>query len=127
VYLGLAYFTPDNPKARVVRHLWFILSDPTKSDHVVNANVSTKRCPSGEVCIVAAREHPAVSEDSYLRLREVRLTSVANLDRLLRNGTLQQTKDASTALCTKLQQAIGASRAAPKEAQDLLRAQGYIT
>ena len=124
MHLGLAYFTPQKPELGVSRHLWFVLSDPAKSDRVVLANVSTKKCPSGGVCKVARGEHPAVSEDSYLRFREVRVASASQLTELIKKGLVQQTKDASVELARRLQYAILASPAVKLEAQEILKAQG---
>ena len=124
MHLGLGFFTPENPRAGVPRHLWFALSDPGRSDRVVLANVSTKRCTSGEVCVVAPKEHERVSAESYLRFDEVRVSPRADLDRLFESGTLQATTDASPELLRKLQRAILESIAVPLEAKDLLRNQG---
>ena len=124
MHLGLGFFTPESPRAGVPRHLWFILSDPERGDRVVIANVSTKPCTSGEVCVVERAEHDRVSATSYLRFDQVRVRDRTQIDQLLDSGTLQGTTDAPAALLAKLQRAVLGSKAVPKEAQDLLRAQG---
>lgn len=88
------------------------------------ANVSTKKCPSGEVCTIARGEHAKISEESYLRFREVRVAASSQLEQLLNTKQLQQTTDASPALVLKLQRAVLASRAVSGEAQEILRKQG---
>ena len=123
LHLGLGFFTPENPRAGVPRHLWFILSDPARSDRVVISNVSTKRCTSGEVCEVAPGEHEHVSLTSYLRLDKVRVEARADLEKA--SGAIKTTSDASPTLLVKFQKAVLASRAVPKEAQQILLAQGF--
>jgi hypothetical protein len=106
LHLGLCFFTPEDDRADVVRHLWFVLSDPTKSGRVIIGNVSTKPCPSQQACAIGQGEHEAVSEDSHLRVDKLRVPSVKDLATLLANGSLQQTSDATPALVLRLQRAI---------------------
>ena len=124
MHLGQGFFTPESPRAGVPRHLWFVLSDPARGERVVIANVSTKRCTSGEICVVAPQEHDKVSAESYLRFDQVRVTPGADMGKLFSTGALQTTTDASTDLLRKLQGAILRAIVVPTEARDILRKQG---
>lgn len=123
VHPGIGFFTPENQAAGVTRHLWFVVSDPSKNNRVVIANVSTTKCTSGEECLISPGEHDKVSRDSYLRFDYVTVTDRTGLETSITQGLVQVTTDASQSLLQKLRQAILKSRAVPREAQEILRAQ----
>ena len=93
---------------------------------VVIGNVSTKPCPSGEVCRVAPGEHRHISQDSFFRFDYVRVTDLEALTKGLASGTLQGTVSASPDLVAKLQNAVLSSSKIQKEAQEIIRVQGVL-
>lgn len=125
MHLGLGFFTPERPDLAVRRHLHFIISDPDESERVVVANLSTKPCPSGEELRVEPHEHDKLSQPSYLRFDNVRVTDGRKLAQLINGNGFQVTTNAGATLLAKIQQAVCASRAVPIEAKDLLGEQGF--
>lgn len=89
------------------------------------ANLSTKQDTFGEVCIVQVGEHEGVSQKSFLRFEFVRVEDSAQLLRSLKVPGVQSTKSASPTLLAKLQEAVCESSAVPKEAKEILSAQGF--
>lgn len=130
--LGLSFFTPENAAGRISRHLWVVVSDPAADERVATVNFSTKppllRSDNAPY-IVHPREpptHPSISEPSYVRCDQARLTLQTELDRLINVRTLVRTRDAPPELVTKPQQVLLASRATKLEIKLLLKAQGCV-
>lgn len=105
--------------------MWVVLSDPSKDSRVVIANVSTLRSTNCHLgCTVASHEHGSLSRPSVLRCDQARLTKKADLERLIQNRTVQDTKQASDALVTKLQASLCESPHTANEVKELLKSQG---
>jgi len=125
IYLGQTFLNEAAPG--IPSHLWIVISDPTKNERVVVANVSSKPCPSGEVCIIRKGEHSFCSRDSYVRFREVRVAARAQLETLLAAKKLTQSRDADhdTPILARIQRAVATSKAAMNEAVGILKSQGF--
>jgi len=124
LYLGQTFI--NDADRGIPSHLWIVVSNPAANDRVVIANVSSQRCPSGEVCIIRKGEHAFCSRDSYVRFQEARVADRAQLERLLAAGKLRQSRDADhdAPILDRIQRAVAASKAVPLEAVRLLRSQG---
>lgn len=125
---GQSFFTPAD--SNVPRHLWVVVSDPARdADHVVIANVSTKAPPDLDPpeppVTIGPREHPSVSQRSYFRCDEARISPAALLERLLEKRTLSPTKAAPSLLVQKMQAALLASRHTQLDIKGILRSQGW--
>jgi hypothetical protein len=124
---GQSFFTPANNA--VPRHLWIIVSDPSQeADRVVIVNVSTKTPPDLDPpetpVSIGPSEHPSVSQRSFIRCDEARITLAEHLEHLLANHTLSGTKAAPSLLVQKMQAALLASRHTQLDIKAILRAQG---
>jgi hypothetical protein len=122
-HLGQTFVTPQAPG--VLPHLWMVLSDPSRGDRVVLANISSRPCPSGEVLELRQGEHPFVSHTSYLRFAEVRVADRGSLEKLS-TAQLRPSHDLTPDLLRRIQVAVAASKVAPIEAARILRAQGLV-
>jgi len=125
--LGDCFFTPQ--KDDVPRHLWIVVSDPTRSDRVAFVNVSTTPGPENPPpagAQIAAREHPAVSRPSVIRCDEARTATIAELETLFATRQLSGTKPASPELVKKAQLALGGSQHTALGVKALLEAQGFV-
>jgi len=123
-HLGQTFVTPQAPG--VLPHLWMVLSDPSRCERVVLANISSRPCPSGEVLEVRQGDHPFVSHTSYLRFAEARVTDRGSLEKLLAAGHLRLSYDLTPEVLRRIQVAVAASKVAPIEAARILRAQGLV-
>ncbi len=125
---GQSFFTPEAEGVR--RHLWIIVSDPTRAEKVAIVNLSTKPQARPESAYpqhsVAAREHPAISQQSIVRCEEARVVTKAALERLLAAQKLSPTKPAAASLIRKLQAALDASTRTPLDVKRLLVDQGLV-
>ena len=124
LYLGQTFINEAAPG--IPSHLWIVISNPATNERVVIANVSSRPCPSGEVCIIRKGEHASCSRDSYVRFQEVRVAARAQLERLLATGKLKQSRDADhdAPILKRVRRAVAASKAVPLEAVRLLHDQG---
>ena len=121
---GQAFFTPESQEAGVGRHLWVVLSDPSKNSKVVIANLSTLRSTNSHLgCTVGNGEHGSLSRPSVLRCDQARLTEAADLEGLVRKRSLQYTAEANDSLVKKLQSSLCNSPHTPNEVKAVLRAQ----
>jgi hypothetical protein len=124
VHLGQTFVTPQAPG--VLPHLWMVLSDPSRGERVVLANISSRPCPSGEVLDVRQGEHPFVAHTSYLRFAEVRVADRGSLEKLLTTAQLRPSHDLTPDLLRRIQVAVAASKVVPIEAARILTAQGLV-
>lgn len=121
---GQAFFTPESQETGVGRHLWVVLSDPSKHAKVVLANLSTLRSNNSHLgCTVGAGEHRSLSRPSVLRCDQARLAEATGLENLLTKRVVQATADADDSLVRKLQASLCKSPHTPNEVKELLRAQ----
>jgi len=121
---GQSFFTPETEGVR--RHLWVIVSDPTRTKQLVIVNLSTKppaTAESADPPRVDAGEHPAISQDSIVRCEEARIVSTADLERLIVARTLSPTKPATPSLVRKLGTVLRASTVTPLNVKRLLEDQ----
>jgi hypothetical protein len=126
--LGDCFFTPQ--KDDVPRHLWIVVTDPTRSDRVAFVNVSTMPGPENPApagAQVAAQEHPAISRPSVIRCDQARTATIAELNTLFGKRLLIGTKPAPSELVKKAQTALGASQHTPLAVKALLEAQGFCS
>jgi hypothetical protein len=126
--LGDCFFTPERGTVR--RHLWLVVSDPTKETAVVIVNVSTKPSPSTPIgdraAMINAGAHRSLARESYLRCERAMLIGASKLKQLLRSGDLTATSAASAELVSRVQAILGASRDTKLEVRAALKRQGFI-
>ena len=126
VGFGHSFFTLQSPT--VPRHLWTVVSDPTRARRVVIVNVSTKPSPSRGVgdatTAVAKGEHPSVGHPSYIRPEEARLVEPEDLEKLLSAQKLSATRAAPAQFVERLRSVLLAAADTPIEVKDVLRAEG---
>jgi len=126
--LGQSFFSPEGSQVR--RHLWVVVSDPSRSDAVVIVNLSTHPGPvlgggsDPRAPEVQPSEHPSLSQTSFIRYEQARITRAQAIDEGLKKKVLSATKDAPAALVRKLQRALAASEHTRNDIKDLLRGQG---
>lgn len=102
--VGLCFFTPQNVPGG--RHLWIVVSDPTKSNYVAIVSFSTQRGQNSDGCMVAARSHQHLGQDSFVRCEFARVEQHAMLDEKLAAGYLRETFDADAALVAGVQKIL---------------------
>lgn len=54
-------------------HLWIVLSEPDGKNNVAAVNLTTRRPPCDDTCIVTRGEHPFVTHDSVIMYQYARM------------------------------------------------------
>jgi hypothetical protein len=122
--LAECFFTPQTET--VPRHLWIVVSDPTRDARVAVVNLSTDPGPENPVpadAQVAPKDHPALSRPSFIRCDQAKVWQAPDLDKLLATKTLSATKPATPALLAKARRVLATSRHTPIEVKALLKTQ----
>jgi len=127
IYLGVT-FVNVQVGSSPPSHLWMVLSDPTKGEKIVIANLSTfrKGFPNRN-CLVKQGEHTFVSRDSIVYTAEACLTTIEHLDEAFRKKLLTRSTDVSAELLQKIHRCIDESSDVPEEVKEVLRRQGFIS
>ena len=125
ICLGRLFF---NAPTRIrPRHPHVIASDPAQDPaNVVVVNLSTEPCLGDVSYRVEAKEHPAVSEQSYIRCDFAEVTTTAVLKASLAKQEISLSQVVSAATLRKIQRALGESRRPSRDLQGILRQQGFI-
>lgn len=87
--------------------------------------LSTKPGPDNPACVVAPREHPAISMQSYVRCEEAGVGTLAALKQGLAVGFVSISQVVSGAMLQRVQKALVASRYSKGAVKNVLRQQGF--
>lgn len=128
--LGQSFFSPES--SEVGRHLWVIVSDPSRDVAIVIVNLSTSPAPASNPLArndppeVLQGEHPSAPRPSFIRCDQARVTSAEKVEEGLGARVLSSARPAPPSLVQKLQATLASSPHTKNEIKDILRSQGLV-
>ena len=109
------------------KHLWVVLSDPTKNDReVLIVSLTTHKPHKDQACIVDPGEHPWVTHKTCVAYDFARTLSLEQLKELRYSGSIQLNEPVSKALLARIRQSAGNSVRLKMKYADLLIDQGLL-
>ena len=111
----------------VDRHLWVILSDPSKDDQkVVIVSLTTLGPYKDQACIIRRGSHPWVTHDTCVAYDFARIVKLADLVALKNAGKIRLQDPLSSALLEHIRQSAADSTRFPMGCADILIDQGLL-
>ncbi len=75
-------FWGSNPDDPTGKHLWFVLSDPSRTDgRVLIANMTSRRRDSDPSCILVPGDHPGVTCESAINYGRATITTESKINK----------------------------------------------
>jgi mRNA-degrading endonuclease toxin of MazEF toxin-antitoxin module len=84
------------------RHLWIIVTPPTKDEMVV-VNVTTRRQRSETLVELHKGDHPFITRDSVISYAYAKIINVEEIESAIKNGTAEKSSPASATLLSRAQ------------------------
>lgn len=104
------------------RHLWVVITNPNSAGEVAIVNLTTRKPPCDDSCIVTPGEHPFVAQESIAWYRRATLAQITDLRNAVQQGLIDPDTRVSSALLQRLQQGAIASIYAKQAVQTAVQA-----
>jgi hypothetical protein len=113
--------------AHPYNHLYVLCSDPVLDpDQVLLVSFTTWKPKEEFCCIVAAGDHPFIKHKSCVRYKDARISSVADLLKLLGGSQMTRREPVSAELLVRIRKGAHLSDFLPEECRRLLQNQSLI-
>lgn len=94
-------FVPIAPRGD--GHLWVVISAPTPQNRLAIVNLTTRRPPCDDSCILQARDHPFLRHESIVFYARARLADADILDGNLSGGLYSPRDPVTVGLLRRIQ------------------------
>ena len=86
-----------------IRHLWVVISSPTSAGEVAIVNLTTRKPPCDDSCIIAVGEHPFVKQESIAAYRRATMAMLSDLRAAVEQRLVDPHTPVSAELLTRIQ------------------------
>jgi hypothetical protein len=114
-------------RADADKHLWIVLSDPTKDpDNVLLVNLTTLDEHKERACVLNRGDHPWIRHESCVNYGDSVVTSLAKLNAALVGGALRVQAPMAPEILRKVRNGALDSERMPLDNADILINQGLV-